>query len=337
MEEAISMKSTKKEMLKAINEMQKEMKVQSELELNPEKQKEEKVKKIIIEKVDNIIKSDLNTQLHKLKQDINNELSLISEKLENEAKEYENLKSAIQIKKDELKEIYGLENESANLALVLETQIKKKSEFITTSTHDKEELENEISQIKNSWLEEKAALEKERKREKDEYDYNIKRNRELEENIHNDKAIIQEKELLEKQDIFQNEKKEKERELTLRENNVTNRETFIESLEQQVANFPKELEDQVSSAVKQSELNLKNSSLQDQNLLLKGFEGEKNVYEAKINALNIQVVEQAKLIEKLSKQQESAYEKVQEIANKAVSSVSERANNIILPSRQEKE
>ncbi len=60
--------------------------------------------------------------------------------------------------------------------------------------------------------------------------------------------------------------------------------------------------------------------------LQKEFEGERNVLKGKIESLEQLVKDQAKRIEALSAQQEKAYEKVQDIANKAVSGAGERHN-----------
>ncbi len=69
-------------------------------------------------------------------------------------------------------------------------------------------------------------------------------------------------------------------------------------------------------------------------MLVKGFEGEKNVFLTKISALESLVKDQAKQIEKLNGQQEKAYEKVQDIASKAVAGASDRPQNITLKSSE---
>ena len=53
-------------------------------------------------------------------------------------------------------------------------------------------------------------------------------------------------------------------------------------------------------------------------LLQKGFEGDKNVYEAKIASMKETADNQAKQLVELAQRQEKAYNQVQDIATKAV-------------------
>ncbi len=102
----------------------------------------------------------------------------------------------------------------------------------------------------------------------------------------------------------------------------------MNEMEEKVNGFPIELETTVNSTVKQKEKELIAMHEQQKALLTKGFEGEQKVFEAKISALESLVKDQAKQIEKLSNQQEKAYQQVQDIAAKAVTGASERPQAI---------
>ena len=349
MKEEINMKNTKKEMLEAIAKMQKKLEAKEQLKMNPEKIKDVKQQKETVKNADKFTDSDLSSQIFSLKQSINNELISISEKLEKEAKEYENLKIAIALKQKELEDIYGIEKESMELATLIETQKSLKEDFEKDLDIKKKKLEAEILETKQSWekeksiylakiKEEKANTEKEKKREKEEYEYNLKREQEIAKNKFADELAALEKEISEKEESFSKKVSEKEKELKEREDLVKDRETKVDELEKLVNEFPDKLEKAVDEAVKAAEKNITNLFNQEKIILSKGFEGEKNVYEAKIAALELQVKDQARLIDKLSTQQEKAYDKIQDIANKAVSSASERPNNItIANTKQDKE
>ncbi|NOQ46650.1 MAG: hypothetical protein GQ559_08275 [Desulfobulbaceae bacterium] len=84
----------------------------------------------------------------------------------------------------------------------------------------------------------------------------------------------------------------------------------------------------MNSAVKQADKVLSDRFSQNEALLLKGFEGEKNVLETRIIALESLVKDQAKQIDKLNNQQEKAYKQVQDIASKAVAGSADRPQNI---------
>ncbi len=295
------------------------------------------------------METELSTQIHKLKLEINKELSAISDKLEEESKHYENLKEAIKIKQQELQEIYGIESEAANLAVMLETQKRTKEEFELKISAERVTLEKEIAETKKTWeeekqkyglafKEEKEAVDKERKREKEEYEYKLNRERKIERNKYADEIAKVEKEIQIKKEGFAKNVEQKEAELKNREDSVLEREKNIDELQKKAERFPAELEKAVTTAVKTAEERLVNSFAQEKALLEKGFDGEKNVYQAKISALELQVKEQARQIERLGIQQENAYEKVQDIANKAVSSAAERQSNITVTSaKQEKD
>jgi uncharacterized coiled-coil protein SlyX len=83
--------------------------------------------------------------------------------------------------------------------------------------------------------------------------------------------------------------------------------------------FPAEMENQVNKMVKVATDALKAEVKMNEELIIKGYEGEKNVSITKIESLEKVVTAQKRQIEILSKQIDGAYSKVQDIAVKAVS------------------
>ena len=359
MSEDISMKNTKKEMLDIIEKLKDEIKNKEKESLNAEKTKLDIQQQTIVSHSDKIADAALSTQIHQLKVAINKELTLLSDKLEAEAEKYENLKKAIEIKQSELNDIYGVEKESAELAIILEAQKRTQADFenemrekrmqLEDELSDKKlRLENEIKQTKDQWEKDKAAhqatqeeaknnLAKERKRESEEYDYQLKRRRQLEENKLADQLEELEKELALTKEAFDKQTQEKTTELSAREKLVSERELKMDELQDKVDAYPVELDKSVQSAVKEVTDRLTREFNQNEQLLKKGFDGEINVLTAKISALEAIVKEQVKQIEKLNQQQEKAYEKVQDIANKAVSGAAERLQNITVRTTPEKQ
>jgi len=359
MSNEISMKNTKKEMLDLIETLKNEIQNKEKENLNPEKIKQEAKQKSIVEDSDKIVDAALTTHIHQLKVSINKELTTLSDRLEAEAGKYENLKNAIEIKEAELNEIYGVEKATAELVIILEAQKSAKDGF-EHEMHEKRErleneliekkikLENEIRETREQWEKEKETYQfieketknnivKERKRENEEYEYQLKRRRQLEENKLADELGKLEKELALKNDEFDKKYQEKTIELNEREKDITAREIKINELQDKVNTFPTELDASVKSAVQDIKERLTADFKQKEELLKKGFEGEINVLSAKISAFETLVKEQTKQIEKLNLQQEKAYEKVQDIANKAVSGAAERLQNITVRTTPEKQ
>lgn len=359
MSNEISMKNTKKEMLDLIEKLNNEIKNKEKENLNPEKIKQEARQKAIVEDADKIVDAALTTHIHQLKVSINKELTTLSDKLEAEAEKYENLKNAIEIKEAELNEIYGVEKATAELAIILEVQKTAKTDFDNEMREKREQLENEliekkikleneVKETREQWEKEKTTrqliekeaknnIEKERKRENEEYEYQLKRRRQLEENRLADEIGKLEKELALKNDEFDQKYQEKTIELNKREKEVSEREMKMNELQDKVDAFPAKLDTAVASAVQEVKERLTAEFTQKEQLLKKGFEGEINVLTAKISAFETLVKEQTKQIEKLNLQQEKAYEKVQDIANKAVSGAAERLQNITVRTTPEKQ
>ncbi|MCJ7600814.1 MAG: hypothetical protein MUO63_04825, partial [Desulfobulbaceae bacterium] len=101
----------------------------------------------------------------------------------------------------------------------------------------------------------------------------------------------------------------------------------IVALDIQVEKFPRELEDGIKRAVKETAERLTAEAAKNEELLRKTFEGEKNVLTTRIQSLEQISADQKKQIELLASQLDKAYGKVQDIAIKAVSSPRERYYN----------
>ena len=350
MEPDVTMKNTKKEMLDIINNLQKEFDKKEKAALNPQKIKQEQKEQTVIHRAEKVVKSDLNIQMNNLKTAIAKELSDIAEKLEIEISGYNNLLEAIEIKKKELETIYGIENEALNLTLLIESQKKQKEDFESNFRQKQENLElnlkqkkdileTEINDNKLTWetekkvfieasKEQKTQLEKERKREAEEYLYKTKRIREIEQNKYSDEIEKVKKDIACKKEEYEKFYQAKSEELALKEEAVTDREKKMAVLEKAVETHPVELEKVVNKAINDTEIRISSDCQKNETLLKQTHAGEINVLKAKIAAFETTVKDQAKQIEKLAQLQEKAYDKVQCIANKAVEGASERMRNI---------
>ena len=166
-------------------------------------------------------------------------------------------------------------------------------------------------------LEEKKCV-----REREEYEYSFQREKQLAKNKFDDEKA---RFLAEKEKIvmeMKTLKEQTEKELTDREAIIKEREKRFEELEAKVEHFPKELETSVNIATKETGEKVRLEAGYKENLLKKEFEGEKNVFISRIEALEKTVKEQFQQLGKLSTQQESAYQKVQDVAVKAIEGAS---------------
>ncbi|UCG14426.1 MAG: hypothetical protein JSU72_08235, partial [Deltaproteobacteria bacterium] len=107
-------------------------------------------------------------------------------------------------------------------------------------------------------------------------------------------------------------------ELAEREKAIAEQEEELRGLGEQVAGFPKEIEKAVSNAVKEATDRIKMDAKNKDDLLRKEFEGERTALKTRLESLEKATGEQNDRIAKLTEQLEQSYQKVQDIAVKAV-------------------
>ena len=249
-------------------------------------------------------------------------LTQISDKLEDEVNRLNGIQKAIDIKEDELKELYEIEKSAAALAALIEAQNQKRQEFESEMAVKKEDLMQEIETTRAEWKKEKETYEmetkeqssaekKKREREKEEFQYAFKREQELLKDEFEDEKAKLEREI-------QLKREQMEKELAERGKAVSEKEEELNELRQKVGAFPKELETAINKAVKETTERITAEAKNREQLMNKEFEGEKGVFTTRIESLEKTVKGQSEQIAKLSAQLEKSYQKVEDIAVKAI-------------------
>ena len=329
----LSMKNTKQQLLSAYNKLLKKIEEERDKELKPEKKLQEKKKEDVLSSISGLSTDDVTEEINKLKVDIGKTLSKVSDKLEAEVKKLDNVQQAIEIKQQELKEIYEIEKSAATLAALIESQHQERQRFTEDMVLQKENLRKDIEHTRAQWKAEKEKYEAELKeqkaieanarvREREEYNYAFDREKQLARDKFEDEkaSLLAEKERIERE--IKEYKAQSEKELQERERLIIEREQELEALQVQVRDFPAELERAVTRANKEATEKIQTKADYEKNLLQKQFEGERNVLTARIESLEQTVQEQHEQLVKLSKQQELAYQKVQDVAVKAIEGAS---------------
>ncbi|MBW2552539.1 MAG: hypothetical protein JRE20_00210 [Deltaproteobacteria bacterium] len=318
----ISKSNTKQEMLDAYNALLKQMQEKSRVELKPEKKLEEKKKKEVVEIADSLSSEGVVKGVSNLKLEIGKMLTHISDKLEEEVNKFTAIQRAIEIKENEFKEVYEIEKTASTLAALIESQNEKRLEFESEMTASKEELNKEIQRLRLEWKKEKENYEteikerdfsekKKHEREKEEYQYAFKREQQIaKDKFEDEKAKLQKEMALKKEQM--------EKELAEREKIITEKEEDLNELRMKVSAFPQEMEMAINKAVKDTTEKIRLEASSQEGLLKKEFAGEKNVFTTRIESLEKTVKEQSEQIAHLSQQSEKAYQKVQDIAVKAI-------------------
>ena len=260
--------------------------------------------------------------LGNLKADIGQSLAQIAERMASEVARFKAVQRAVKSKERELQELYGIEKAATSLAALIEAQHQKRQDFEIELDRQKEELTREIESTRADWEKEKknreaeirerdAIEKKNREREKEEFAYVFKREQQAARDKLNDEKATLEREILAKRESAA-------KELAEREKAVAAQEKELAELRQRVTAFPKDLESAVDRAVKEASERLKADAKSREELLRKEFEGERNVSAARNEALEKMSKDLSDQNTKLAKQLEAAYQKVQEIAEKAI-------------------
>jgi hypothetical protein len=318
----LSDKSTKQEMLDAYQSVVKQLEEKRATELNPEKRLEEKKTEAAVKIANTLSPEGVDRQIGVLKSDIGKMLAEVASNLEAEVAKYKSIQKAIEGKEQELQELYGIEKSAGTLAALIESQNQKWREFEVELAEQKEELTREIETTRADWekerkqheidIKERDTLEKKaRDREKEEYTYGFKRDQQAIKDQLNDEKQKLEKDILQKKEAAA-------KELAEREKAIVEKERELAQLREKVAAYPKELETTVTKALQEATERIKLEAKNREDLLRKEFEGQKNVLSTRIESLDRTVKEQADQNAKFSRQLETAYQKVQDIAQKAI-------------------
>ena len=318
----LSMSNTKKEMMDAYNKLLKQLKEKREAELKPEKVIEEKKKKEVVEVAMSLSSEGVVKEVSNLKLEIGKMLTSISDGLEDEVNKFKKIQEAIRAKEGAFEELYEIEKAAETLAALIEAQNYKRQEFESEMADRREELNREIKEIRQEWekekkenaaeIKEKDTMEaKKRERGREDYSYSFKREQQLAKDKFEDEKAKIEKEIHLK-------KEQMERELSERERLVAEGEEELNELRNKVLAFPGEMEAAVNKAIKETTERIRLEAKNRAELMEKEFNGERNVFTTRIESLEKTVKEQGEQIPGLSEQLEKGYQKVQDIAVKAI-------------------
>ena len=318
----VSDKSTKQEVLEAYQTLAKKIDEKRAGELNPEKQIELKKAEEAIKTADAISTDTIDRSIGNLKADIGMMLAEVSDKLAGEVRQYQAIRKAVETRQKDLQELYGIEKAAATLAALIESQNEKRREFEAELVEQKDTLNREIEAVRDDWDQEKKRHEleikerdtvekKARDREKEEFYYVFKREQQGVKDQLRDEKLALEKEILVKKETAA-------KELAEREKAIATAERELAELRQKAAAFPKELETTVAKAVLDATEKIKLESKNREELARKEFEGQRNVFTTRIESLDRAVKELTEQNTRATKQLEIAYQKVQDIAEKAI-------------------
>lgn len=246
-------------------------------------------------------------------------------------KQYNDICEAVEIKKMELKELYGIETELNSLVALVNAHKDKTYELDEQYKKTKTEVNNDLQNMKAAIMEEIAVLNKEkaeslaaikkdstelraqlrqeREREEEEYTYTRDRARKIAEDKWADEAAEKRKEL----EMW-------EESLMVREDEITNKEDSVAELEQKVTEIPALLESAASSGYEKGKTDAGKSWGFEKRTIEQKNEYEQKALHDKVERLETDLTEAKDTIATLQEKLDSAYSQMRELATDTVKS-----------------
>lgn len=290
----VSSKSTKVELLEALAEREKEIEELKKLTDDPKKEQEKAEKERVLESAAEAINSNVFSDETKI--------------------QYRDVMTAVELKKTELKDLYGIEANAQTLtAMINASKVKKaelvqeyadkeielkvayeaKKEEVAADTaklvldykKKKEELEDDFKQVRD-------ASNRQHIRAEEEYEYDLSRKKQEDADKWNDEKVAREKLMT-----------EKEADLQARMLEFAGKEDHLKDLEEQVAAFPDKLKEAETVGKEKGKADADKSHVFEVRAI-------KNEYEYRVKTLQDKLDTQVQLISNLTERNEALENKL---------------------------
>lgn len=307
----LTMKNTKQELYDAYMAQKKQLEARSAMKDDPVVTQENKRKAAVLVSADEVAEMDILSP--------------------GVVQQYKDLREAIDMKKATLKDLYDIEAEAASLvALInahkdkeqeLKDKYKKLSDDLEAEYQEKKTLkENDLIELeikKEEVLEvtaneNKALVEeltKARKREKEEYEYNLKRERKIAEDKWNDEQAAKEKALA-----------EREASIAETEAVLAAKEEYVEELERKVSEIPELIETATNEGIKKGKADADKSNAFEVRSINQKNEYEQAALRDRVTRLESDLDASNAKNDVLQEKLDAAYAQMRELAAETVKS-----------------
>lgn len=327
----VTEKNTKAELFGAVQQLKSELAAAKAAAFNPAADAQEKKVAAVKEKAEVTVKADVSTQLNAIGDSVTKLLADAAEKILKSNDDYKSVTEAIELKKQELADLYEIDKALLDLAALVNTQNDLKAKF---AAQDQEridatkarlaELNDEIAtktvEFNAKIKADQAALAETRKKEQEEFDYNLKRSRKIDADNWADEKARREKEFQASLDEQQAVVDSKDAAVKAREDAVAVRETKIDELEEKVASIPAQIDAAVSAAVAAKEKSLQASFAIEKSYLKKEADAAATLAQTKLDNVNERLEAANLTIADLQGKLNAAYAEIKDLAAKTVES-----------------
>lgn len=296
--EEISLKNTKQEILDALNDALKREKELTKTKSNPIEEQKQK---------------EINNAVRETKANVKDEI--FSEVLNNK---FNKLEIALEQEELRLKELYGIEHELNNLTMIVNTHKDIMINLDNRKKAKEQEINNEISllekeykekteQVKNEYTILANNLKRDRERENEEYSYNLKREREID----NNKWLDEKQKRITELAIKETETKK------LLDEAKENEKKFIE-LTKEVERIPEMLAKEYDKSKIETTKELTKEFKYEKDLLIAEYKNTIDRQNDKIETLEKEIDKLSTINSGLQEKMDKAYTELKELATKTV-------------------
>lgn len=301
-ESGVTIKSTKAELMEALNNALKKAEMTETDRLNPEKENKDRIEKKAVDSAKKAV-----------------EQNIFSKELNDK---FNDLQIAITVEESRLSELYGIGKELLKLAVVIEAGKESIARIEAERAEREEAAERKREEIGVEFAQKNAELKAEhdahvkkakmdRERENEEYQYNLSRTREKEENAWADKCMTREAELVKRE--------ARAKELLVE---AESKAETIRSLEDKVNSIPIMLQSEKNSAVLSATEALQKEYEYKSTLAEKDYQNSITRLEDKVLFLEKELAGANKSVDALQAKLDKAYVEMRELATKTVESAS---------------
>jgi len=308
MEKKITVSQTKKEILDAYHELLQKMESKTE---EPKVVQKREMEEKTIKEVSGLSVDSINKNIAGLKINISGALDKLEEQMAGVFKEFEKLHESVKIERENLEELYQISANAHSLSALIAAQKEKQEAFEKEIEEKKLQWKAEEEKIQSEITEAKVISDKQRKRDEEEYQYNLKIRRKKDQDEYEEKKNKLEKELLEKNAMF-------EKEMAEREAKLKEAETELLELRKKDEEFPVILEKEVKKAQQETEKILKQQYDFEKQLSDNKIIGEQKLKDQTIKTLEAKIKDLEALLRQLTIKTDASEENVKQMALKAL-------------------
>ncbi|ACK64413.1 conserved hypothetical protein [Rippkaea orientalis PCC 8801] len=326
-----TVKETKEQIMSAFNQFLVQHKTGELKVFTKEEELEKEKNKQLLETASQYTVDNIVNQMASLQLSFGRIIQELSENLTTESSKLEELKTAIAVKKEQLKQLRQVRL-VADAIYILRQEHQEKLRIVEQQTmQQREALEGEMEKTRLLWqveqeefslkvAEETELITKKREQEVADYNYHIQRKRKLETDKYEETKRQQEREI-------QSSNIEKEKAWLERENLLSQQETEYQENQKKLEGFEEKLTEECNKAKGEAIKDAEREAKIKADLLEKEWELIKQGYDLKIQSLEAAIERNNQQITELITQLQTATNQAQNLALRAFQSSSNSVNS----------